>query len=59
MSPTVVFNTPKRCWPMPECRSIAARRAAFSLRPRPGECCVFCSYGSEKCPMKQDETNAV
>ena len=20
------------------------------LRPRPGDCCVFCSYGSVKCP---------
>ena len=20
------------------------------LRPRPGDCCVFCSYGSRKCP---------
>lgn len=23
------------------------------LRPKPGECCVFCSYGTEKCPSKQ------
>ena len=23
------------------------------LRPTPGDCCVFCSYGSERCPMKQ------
>jgi hypothetical protein len=20
------------------------------MRPRPGDCCVFCSYGSVKCP---------
>ena len=20
------------------------------LRPKPGDCCVFCSYGSVKCP---------
>jgi hypothetical protein len=25
------------------------------LRPKPGDCCVFCSYGSVKCPPKQDE----
>jgi len=23
------------------------------LRPRPGDCCVFCSYGSVKCPPIQ------
>ncbi len=25
------------------------------LRPKPGDCCVFCSYGSVPCPPKQDE----
>ncbi|HET7098342.1 MAG TPA: GDCCVxC domain-containing (seleno)protein [Casimicrobiaceae bacterium] len=23
------------------------------LRPQPGDCCVFCSYGSVKCPPVQ------
>ncbi|MDX1513035.1 MAG: GDCCVxC domain-containing (seleno)protein [Gammaproteobacteria bacterium] len=23
------------------------------LRPRPGDCCVFCSYGTVSCPPKQ------
>lgn len=23
------------------------------LRPKPGDCCVFCSYGSDKCPPVQ------
>lgn len=23
------------------------------LRPKPGDCCVFCSYGSIKCPPVQ------
>ncbi len=23
------------------------------FRPRPGDCCVFCSYGSVKCPPEQ------
>ena len=23
------------------------------LRPKPGECCVFCSFGSVKCPPVQ------
>ena len=25
------------------------------LRPRPGDCCVFCSYGSMKCPPMQSQ----
>lgn len=25
------------------------------LRPLPGDCCVFCSYGSVVCPSKQEE----
>ncbi|MEO8572812.1 MAG: GDCCVxC domain-containing (seleno)protein [Pyrinomonadaceae bacterium] len=24
------------------------------LEPRSGDCCVFCSYGSVKCPPKAD-----
>ncbi|MCO5107785.1 MAG: hypothetical protein M9907_11955 [Burkholderiaceae bacterium] len=23
------------------------------MRPKPGDCCVFCSFGSEKCPPVQ------
>jgi hypothetical protein len=26
------------------------------LRPKPGDCCVFCSYGSVKCPPVQQQT---
>ena len=25
------------------------------LRPLPGDCCVFCSYGTAKCPPRQLE----
>lgn len=25
------------------------------LRPKPGDCCVFCSYGSVKCPPVQQQ----
>lgn len=25
------------------------------LKPKEGDCCVFCSYGSIKCPSKQEE----
>lgn len=31
-----------------ECGSCGA-----SLRPKPGDCCVFCSYGSVHCPSIQ------
>ncbi len=27
------------------------------LRPKPGDCCVFCSYGSSRCPPKQLEAS--
>ncbi|PJF36886.1 MAG: hypothetical protein CUN49_03220 [Candidatus Thermofonsia Clade 1 bacterium] len=35
------------------CSSCNAR-----LRPKPGDCCVYCSYGSVKCPSKQAEADA-
>ena len=25
------------------------------LRPKPSDCCVFCSYGSSKCPPVQQQ----
>ena len=25
------------------------------LRPKPGDCCVFCSYGSVSCPPVQQQ----
>ncbi|MCY7353125.1 MAG: hypothetical protein LH606_21125 [Cytophagaceae bacterium] len=25
------------------------------LRPQPGDCCVFCSYGTVKCPPLQQQ----
>lgn len=28
-------------------------RCKTILRPKPGDCCVFCSYGSAKCPPMQ------
>ena len=27
------------------------------LKPKPGDCCVFCSYGTVMCPPKQDDTS--
>jgi hypothetical protein len=31
-----------------ECAGCGAR-----LKPRPGDCCVFCSYGTVQCPPMQ------
>ncbi len=28
-------------------------RCGTLLRPKPGDCCVFCSYGSVRCPPMQ------
>lgn len=25
------------------------------LRPKPGDCCVYCSYGDKRCPFVQDD----
>ncbi|HSA87064.1 MAG TPA: GDCCVxC domain-containing (seleno)protein [Nitrospira sp.] len=33
----------------PSCKTV--------LRPLSGDCCVFCSYGSVKCPPVQLQTN--
>jgi hypothetical protein len=24
------------------------------IKPKEGDCCVYCSYGTEKCPSKQN-----
>jgi len=38
------------CWYVYTCGHCGA-----ILRPRPGDCCVFCSYGTVPCPPKQAE----
>jgi hypothetical protein len=30
------------------------RQCGVVLRPKPGDCCVFCSYGDRRCPFVQD-----
>ncbi|WP_305076261.1 GDCCVxC domain-containing (seleno)protein, partial [Methylobacter sp. BlB1] len=35
-----------------ECRSCGTL-----LKPKLGDCCVFCSYGSVKCPPIQQQTS--
>jgi hypothetical protein len=32
-----------------DCRACGTR-----LKPKPGDCCVYCSYGSVPCPMMQE-----
>ena len=32
-------------WECPACRAL--------VRPKPGDCCVYCSYGSVPCPPVQ------
>ncbi|WER49280.1 GDCCVxC domain-containing (seleno)protein [Cupriavidus sp. WKF15] len=31
-------------------------RCHMLLRPKAGDCCVFCSYGTERCPPMQQQT---
>jgi hypothetical protein len=31
------------------------RNCKTLLRPKPGDCCVFCSYGSIQCPPIQEQ----
>jgi len=42
------------CWYFYECKRCSAR-----LKPLPGNCCVFCSYGTVACPPVQKARNAV
>jgi len=35
-------------WKCPGCRAL--------LKPKPGDCCVFCSYGTVPCPPRQGFT---
>ena len=38
------------CWFYYECKG-----CAVVLRPKAGDCCVFCSYGTVKCPPIQQQ----
>src|SRR4029079_4514293 len=40
--------------PVDACRIFyACTKCGATLRPKPGDCCVFCSYGSVPCPPIQ------
>ena len=34
------------------------KRCGRVLRPHPGDCCVYCSYGSLPCPPVQNPTRS-
>ena len=38
------------CWFLYDCQGCGEL-----LRPKPGDCCVFCSYGSVPCPPVQQQ----
>ena len=38
-----------RCVVIYDCKACGA-----VLRPKPGDCCVFCSYADKRCPFVQD-----
>ena len=41
--------------PQDSCRILYRCEGCGSLlRPQPGDCCVFCSYGSQRCPPMQE-----
>jgi hypothetical protein len=33
------------------------RQCKTILKPKPGDCCVFCSYGNVRCPPVQEGNN--
>ncbi len=41
------------CWYFYECQNCKA-----TLSPKPGDCCVFCTYGTVKCPPKQADSSS-
>jgi hypothetical protein len=44
----------KEIMPTGACRFFYDCKACGALfKPKPGDCCVFCSYGSVKCPSIQ------
>lgn len=44
--------------PIDACRYFySCTRCSTVLKPLPGDCCVFCSYGMVKCPPVQANRN--
>jgi hypothetical protein len=49
-----------RVMPQDACVMVARCQQCYAtLRPKPGDCCVFCSYGDMPCPpMQQPEEDS-
>ncbi|MDQ6994709.1 MAG: GDCCVxC domain-containing (seleno)protein [Mariprofundaceae bacterium] len=44
----------KECMPTDACQWFYTCEACHEiLKPKAGDCCVFCSYGDVRCPSKQ------
>lgn len=42
--------------PIDACRYFyECQHCAVIVKPRSGDCCIFCSYGSVPCPPQQEE----
>lgn len=49
-------NTTLETMPENACvRVFDCAKCEFQIRPKAGDCCVFCSYGSSSCPPRQQE----
>ncbi len=50
-------NVKRETMPVDTCQFFyECERCKALLRPLPGDCCVFCSYGSVKCPSVQSRS---
>ena len=49
--------TARQRWPLcvQEPTPITSARGPFVTLPKPGDWCIFCSYGSSRCPPRQNE----
>lgn len=49
-------HTEELTMPVDECTYFYRCTACDTLlKPHPGDCCVFCSYGDNPCPSAQEE----
>jgi hypothetical protein len=46
----------KETMPVDSCRYLyTCRRCGLQMKPKQGDCCVYCSYGDTPCPPIQEE----
>ena len=54
--PKCGFVEPNLTMPTDYCQFFyECRNCQTKLKPKAGDCCVFCSYGDTKCPSIQEE----